>query len=329
MITSTAAIQPVQAQLPPLQQRTPDQLKEGLVVDVRGAGATDLAAARLIQDGAQFIAKAAGTTMGLAAVDINYRTADQQGALGLATFSGNKGWFGLSMRSTAGIMEGINRLKSTPFDQWTEQQRQAFVQANETILHEAGHVTLPAYDSANIGAWRDASRSFEEGLTEVVTMTRIGDFMREEFGVELSPLTSRITQSTSAYTRFSERITRMLEMSGDGSAADLKAAASLVADGVRADQRLATIANRIATNLGGPSAPPALAKEIEKTLEGFVDERNGTRTRLMELQAALVDVKAGTAVDVPKLIERLHQRTRELREPENYHSEPIGKRPIE
>ena len=329
MITAPIAPQAAPTTLPPLQNRTPDQLKDGLVVDVRGAGADDLAVARLIQDGAQFIAKAAGTTMGLATVDINYRPADQQGALGLATFSGNKGWFALSQRSTTGIMEGINRLKSTPFEQWTERQRQAFVQANEAILHEAGHVTLPAYDSANINAWRQASRSFEEGLTEVVTMTRIGDFMRDEFGVELSPLTNRITQSTSAYTRYSERITRMLEMSGDGAAADLKTAASLVADGVRADQRLSTIAARIAANLGGPTAPPALAKEIENTLEGFVDERNGTRTRLMELQAALVDVKAGIPVNVPELIDRLRQRTRELREPEHYHSEPIGSGPVE
>ena len=60
----------------------------------------------------------------------------------------------------------------------------------------------------------------------------------DEFGVELSPLTNRITQSTSAYTRYTERITRMLEMSGDGAAADLKTAASLVADGVRADQQI-------------------------------------------------------------------------------------------
>ena len=304
------------------------ELKTGLVVSVKGAGADDLAVARLIQDGAQFIAKAAGTTMGLAAVDINYRQADSQGALGLATFSGNKGWFGLSTRSTKGIMEGINRLKNTPFSQWSERERQAFVQANETILHEAGHVTLPAYDAANINAWRGAPRSYEEGLTEVVTMTRIGDFMRDEFGVELSPLTNRITQSTSAYTRYSERITRMLEMSGDGSVEDLKAAASLVADGVRADQRLATIAQRISANLGGASAPPELAHEIERTLEGFVDERNGTRTHLMEIQAALVDIKAGRPVDVNALIAELRGRNRGLSGDAAYHGPIVGDRPI-
>lgn len=278
-----------------------------MVVAVRGAGADDIAVARLIQDGAQFIARSAGTTMGLATVDINYKQADSQGALGLATFQGNKGWFGLSQRSTSGIMDGINRLRTKPFDQWAEGERQAFIQSNETILHEAGHVTLPAYDNANINAWHDASRPFEEGLTEIVTMSRIGDFMKEEFGVTVPDASNRITQSVSAYTRYTERIKRMLEMGGDGSAEALKHGASLVADGVRADQRFATIAQRVGTNLGGPNPPKEIVDEFARTLEGFIDERNGTRTKLMQLQSALVDHGAGRPVDVPALMAAMQE----------------------
>ncbi len=121
----------------PLQDRTADQLKDGMFVTVRGAGSADLAVARLIQDGAAYMALVADTTVGLATVEINYASADKQGALGLATFQGTKGWFALSQRSTKGLLEGIERLRATPWTGWSESQRQAFVQANETILHEA------------------------------------------------------------------------------------------------------------------------------------------------------------------------------------------------
>ena len=290
---------------PPLQDRTSDQLKEGMVVAVKGAGSADLAVARLIQDGAQYMARVADTTMGLATVQINYAEADRQGALGLATFQGNKGWFALSQRSTKGLLEGIERLRATPWASWTEAQRQAFVQANETILHEAAHVTLNGYTDADVNAWHRANRDFEEGLSEVATMTHIRDFMQDEFGVDIGDQTNRISQSTSAYTRFSERIERMLGMGTDGSAAAVAAAASLVSDTVRADQRLPEIARLIGVQLGGPDAPQAIIDEIAATLPGFVSERNGTRTKLMELQAALVDHHAGVEIDVAELIARV------------------------
>lgn len=297
-VTRTSAPAPT---LPPLHLRTPEQLKAGMVVEVRGAGSDDLAVARLIQDGAQYVARTAGTTMGLATVTINDRSADAQGALGLATFYGTKGWFGLSMRSTQGVMEGIKRLREKPFDAWTESERQAFIQGNETILHEAGHVTLPAYDGANIGAWRGAPRSFEEGLTEVVTMHRINDFLKDEFAIDVPELSSRITQSTSAYTRYTERIERMLGMGTDGSRARVADAASQVADNVRPDRRLHDIAQRVVTNLGGASAPAQLVDEIARTLEGFVAEQNGTRTKLMTIQAALADHRTGKPVNLNSL----------------------------
>jgi hypothetical protein len=288
------------ASLLPLHLRTPEQLRKGLVVNVSGAsaGADDLAVARLIQDGAQYIAGNAGTTMGLVDVDVNFQHADDSGALGLANFRGAKGWFGLSKRSTVGMVEGIRRLRETPFDKWTEAQRQDFIQANETILHEAGHVTLNGYSENDVNEWRRAARNFEEGLTEIVTMSRIGDFMKSEFGVTVPDQTNRVSQSTSAYTRYTERISRMLSMGTDGSDAAVAGAAALVADKVPASKRLSTIAQNISTTLGGPKAPPEITKEIENTLEGFVDEKNGTRTRLMQLQAALIDFRSGKPFDL-------------------------------
>lgn len=294
------------AAAPPLQDRTPDQLKEGMVVTVKGAGSADLAVARLIQDGAQYMARVADTTMGLATVEINYKRADDQGALGLATFQGTKGWFALSQRSTQGLLQGIERLRSTPWASWTERERQAFVQANETILHEAAHVTLNGYTQADVNAWHSANRDFEEGLSEVATMTHIRDFMQDEFGLDIGDQTNRISQSTSAYTRYSERIQRMLGQGTDGSRDALAAAAALVSDKVRADQRIPEIARRIGLQLGGADAPVAIVAEIAKTLPGFVGEVNGTRTKLMELQAALVDHKAGKPLaDVDAFIAQL------------------------
>jgi hypothetical protein len=285
--SSTAAAAPF------LQDRTSDQLKDGMVVTVKGAGSTDLAVARLIQDGAQYMARVANTTMGLALVDINYKQADDQKALGLATFQGTKGWFALSMRSTKGLLEGIERLRTTPWASWTEAQRQAFVQSNETILHEAAHVTLNGYTRDDVNAWRDADRNIEEGISEVATMTHIRDFILDEFGVDTGDLTDRISQSTSAYTRYSERLQRLVGMGTDGSRAAIAAAASAVSDTVRADQRTGELARRIGLNLGGDTAPAAIVEEIRRTIPGFIGEVNGTRTKLMELQAALVDHKAG------------------------------------
>lgn len=300
---------PTAAALPPLQDRTPDQLRDGMVVQVRGAGADDFAVARLIQDGAQFMARIAGTTMGLGTVDINYREADRQGALGLATFQGTTGWFALSQRSTRGLLEGIQRLRATPWAEWTEAQRQAFVQANETVLHEAAHVTLNGYTREDVRAWASADRAFEEGLSEVATMTHIGEFMREEFGIDVGDLTNRISQSTSAYTRYSERIQRMLGMGSGGSRDALAAAASFIGDKVRADQRIPELAKLVGRQLGGETAPQAIIDEIARTLPGFVAEQNGTRTKLMELQAALVDHRAGrTIADVDGFLARVREQ---------------------
>ncbi len=293
----------------PLQDRTPDQLKDGMVVTVKGAGSSDLAVARLIQDGAQYMARMANTTMGLATVEINYKRADDQKALGLATFQGTKGWFALSVRSTTGLLEGIERLRTTPWANWTEAQRQAFVQSNETILHEAAHVTLNGYTRDDVNAWHDADRNIEEGISEVATMTHIRDFMLDEFGVDTGDLTDRISQSTSAYTRFSERLHRLVGMGTDGSKAAIAAAAAIVSDGVRANDRAGELARRIGLNLGGATAPAAIVEEIRRTIPGFIGEVNGTRTKLMELQAALVDHKAGQPIaDVDAFIADLRER---------------------
>lgn len=298
-------------ELPPLHLRTPEQLKDGMFVKVSGAGSNDIAAARLIQDGASFIAKQAGTTVGLKTVQINDAGADARGALGTATFNGTDGWFSLSKRSTTGILEGIQRLRTTPFEKWSESDRAKFVQANETILHEAGHVTLPAYDRDNVRAWASASRPFEEGLTEVVTMGAIVPFMKHEFGINVPLLTDRVQQSTSAYTRYSERIKRMLQMGTDGSDAEVLKAAAQIADNTRADKRFEGIAQRISNNLGGVGAPPEITKEIAGTLEGFVAEKNGTRTRLMELQSGLIDfnnAKAGKGTfNLGAVLRRVHE----------------------
>lgn len=296
--------------LPPLQDRSPEQLRDGMIVAVKGAGSDDLAVARLIQDGAQFMARIADTTMGLATVEINYKDADRQGALGLATFQGTKGWFALSVRSTSGLLEGISRLRSTPWLQWSERDRQAFVQANETILHEAAHVTLSGYARDDVDAWRKADRSIEEGISEVATMTNVASFMRDEFGIDLGALSNRISQSTSAYTRYSERLQRLLGMGTvDGSSAAIAAAAAFVSDGVHADLRTQEIARRMGLALGGGDAPAQIIEEIKKTIPGFIAEQNGTRTKLMELQAALVDHKAGRQIaDVEAFIERLRDK---------------------
>jgi hypothetical protein len=132
--------------------------------------------------------------------------------------------------------------------------------------------------------------------------------MQDEFGVDTGDLTDRISQSASAYTRFSERIERMLGMGTDGSSAAIAAAASAVGDHVRADQRMTEIAQRVASNLGGPNVPAALVKEFAATLPGFVSEQNGTRTKLMELQAAFVDVKDGKLTDVDAYLRDLSTR---------------------
>jgi hypothetical protein len=327
-MSTLAPTAPRVASMPPLQSRTPEQLKEGLVVNVKGVGSEDLAVARLIQDGAQFMARQAGTTMGLTDVTINDRSADRQGALGIATFYGNKGWFGLSERSTRGVMEGIARLREKPFGEWSEAQRQAFIQANETILHESAHVTLNAYDSGSVNAWRSASRPLEEGISEVATMASIVPFMKEEFGVEVPELSDRISQTTSAYTRYSERIRRLLAMGTDGSPEALRSAAAQVGDAVRADQRQREIARRIGARLAGEKAPEPLVEEIARTIDGFIDERNGTRTKLMELQAALVDVGQGKSVDVDALMQRMRDIDAQDPSLTTWKPEEVGNDPI-
>jgi hypothetical protein len=170
-------------------------------------------------------------------------------------------------------------------------------------------VTLNGYTRDDVNAWHDADRSIEEGISEVATMTHIGDFMKDEFGIDIGDLTNRISQSMSAYTRYSERLQRLIGMGSDGSRAQVAEGASMVGDGVRADEREAEMARRIALNLGGANAPQAIVDEIRKTIPGFIAEQNGTRTKLMELQAALVDHRNGQPLqDVAGFIKDLRAR---------------------
>jgi hypothetical protein len=270
---------PAAPKLPPLQLRTPEQLKDGLVVEVRGAVDDALAAARLVQDAAQYVAQRSGTTMGLGRVTLNDKNVDNKGALGTATFVGTTGVFNLSERSTKGIMAGVERLRaagtdpSTGFDSWTAREQQSLV---------------------------------EEASATLSTEALLRDFVREEFAVETPDAAWAIQRNTDAYAGYTTQLRRLVEQATPDaqSAGDL---ANRIANDIVPTAREEVLASTLATHLGGSGVPDTVVREIADTVPQFMVERRGSRTRLMEIQAWLTDHKAGRADEVDALMARLEE----------------------
>src|SRR4051812_32913727 len=119
----------------PLQNRTTAQLKAGLHVKVLqgapqespkdpaptpadGSRAT-LAAARLVQDAAEYVASTSGVKPSLTNVYVGDDKPDHRTWAGYAWFdNGKDGSFALTKNTSDDLIKGVQRLTKEPFDTW-------------------------------------------------------------------------------------------------------------------------------------------------------------------------------------------------------------------
>ena len=261
----------------------------------------DLAVARLIQDGANFVAGEANVKPSLNRVFVNDAESDKLGAAGYA-FLDNKGGggFSLSNTSTRDLFEGISLLQKQPYETWTAQQQGGFAEGISTVLHELGHITLPAYDKKTRTSWDrhwDLNHGIEEGLTELSSAEQLPRFMKQEFGVDLPAQTADTIKNTAAYTRWTARLTELHDLAGIDDPAAVAAAARKIGDATYPGSRNGTMARAIADRIGGPDAPAELVKDIRTNIPYYSHEISGSRTKLRLALQALEDHQRGNPID--------------------------------
>lgn len=332
-VTTPGAATPIPAGITrmPLQQMTPEQLRDGLRVTVRddasgrlkgstartgsrdaGAGDTTmLAVARLVQDAADYMAQTAGVGASLKSVTLNDRKANEIAAAGFARFTGpDAGEFHLSPLTTRDVIAGIEHLRREPIAAWSTTDATAFASANQVLLHESDHITLPSYDRATIDDYyRDPRRRpTEEALTEIASAGRLGDFFRARYGQDLPPATTDLLGTTGVYTRYVQRMRSLLDLAGVHDERQVVDTAQRLGDATVPSQRFRALATAVAGAAGGAAAPPELVSRLEEQIPRWMDERPATGVRT--IVAALADLRNGRSVDMDALRTRLDELKR-------------------
>lgn len=321
---------PAGVTLRPLQLMTERELRRGLHVIVHDdaqpppkqggsqpAGGTKprdgfdwggLAVARVVQDAAQFMSQTAGVKPSLKEVTINDRRANDMAAAGYALFRGpNHGAFHLSPMTTRDIVAGLKHLRTEPMSKWSLSDASAFVSANEVILHEADHITLPSYDQGTIDDfYRDPRRrGLEEAFTEIASSGRLTEWFRARYGQDVPADAVRVGSQTGVYTRYVERTRNLLSMAGITDEHQIVDAAQRLGDAVTPSRRFRDLAEQVAKHAGGDKAPIELVDRLERSLPRFIDERPATGIRTV--LGALGDLRDGRVVDMPALRARLEE----------------------
>ena len=107
---------------------------------------------------------------------------------------------GISSRVVDLLEQGIDRLRTDPYDTWDTRDRQKFIGANHVVLHEASHAinrpssggaaSVNALDIARVDAdpaFRQhymRERQLEEPVTELATSAMMSDFLRDTYGID-------------------------------------------------------------------------------------------------------------------------------------------------
>lgn len=107
---------------------------------------------------------------------------------------------GISSRVLDLLEQGIDRLRTQPYDTWDTRDRQKFIGANHVVLHEASHAINHASSggpnsfSAKELARAEADPAFaqhylrerqlEEPVTELATSALSSDFLRATYGID-------------------------------------------------------------------------------------------------------------------------------------------------
>jgi len=286
----------------PLQDRTPQQLRAGLTLDVRGGeGDSAVPLARLMQDAAQWKAGQEHTDPSLATVQLHDKWGDRLAkspyswlqklpVIGdrfapyqaFSDFDGSKGHLQLSDSQSTFVEAGIAHLHKEAFNKWNEVDQSSFIEANATILHELGHLTLKNYSTATINEHDHADLGMEEGLAELLSVEELPEFVKHEYGIKMDKLDERLQTTASVYTPYTARMRRLFELSGVDGHKQVLLAARLLSAGVTPAERPAMLASEIAGELAGKNAPKALVDNLAEAIPSYLnDSASNTTMRLV------------------------------------------------
>jgi hypothetical protein len=309
--------EPKPAPVKPLFERSVAELESGLKVDVLGGAPPEkegepeppklektwanLAAARLVQDAADYVATTSGVQPSLAKVYVGDAKPEHRTWAGYAWFEGDKGSFALTKTTSDDLIRGVQMLKDKPFDQWSAHEQSKFASTQETVLHELGHITLPSYDEKTMKSWdyrwRD-NHTLEEGLTEIAAQHDLPGFFQHEFGTALPERVADQSRTTSVYRRWTTGLERMFHASGVAEE-DYGRFAKQLGDATYPGSRSGTIAKAIAAQHGGDpeGSNGRLTRVIRGSVPGFVGELSGSGGKISASTDAMEDINSGKAFD--------------------------------
>lgn len=301
----------------PLQKRTPEQLRDGLKVDLY-EGSLDkkadldrldiLTVGRLIDDASNYLANKAGVKVSLDRVVLNDKEADAMNAVAWAEFHDNgKGEFHLGPLATQDLIKGVQALRNKPIEKWNVSDQTQFGEAASAVLHEIAHVTLPSYSEKSIKSYNATRQTgIEEATAELTALGRMSEFYQREFHQTTPDPSKKILDSTTSYTTYTGRFSDLARMAGNTSPEAIADAAQTIGDATEVKQRFATLAQAIADNLGkGNEMPKVFVTEVAKTIPRYISELPSARIRLQTLLGPMADIGAGNKVDVQDVLDRL------------------------
>ncbi len=311
----------------PLQARTLEQLRDGMRVKVDGIPAAgkpgapseldSMALARLMQDAAVWHAREGATTVALATVKLHDVWGDRFSEKPWSwlskipligdRFGGYQAWANFNKRGeghfqlvdshSRNLEAGIARMRERPMDQWSTVERNDFLVANATILHELGHLTLKSYDKQQLKAWEKTSTPLDEGLAELVSIEHLPEFMQHEYGVTVTDGDLQLQRAASVYSTYTARLKRLLDLTGAESRDQVVRGARLIASGVDVAERPSALAGMIALKQGAGRAPKQLVDQLTEAIPDYLDD--GASNHVMQIVAGMRDAAAGATLATP------------------------------
>lgn len=160
--------------------------------------------------------------------------------------AGRERYVALSDAETSRLVDGIERLRSRPFDEWTQRERNEFVGSNTTILHELGHLRTET-------GW-----NLEEGLLELAARGSIRNWMDYEYELPLRAADLVMPPDLDGYGNWGMRSGALLIAGGTSDA--VTGATTLLRSRDMSDNYAAIAAN-LASRAG---APPLESQQIDE-----------------------------------------------------------------
>ncbi|MCW2961855.1 MAG: hypothetical protein JWM90_2242 [Thermoleophilia bacterium] len=117
------------------------------------------------------------------------------------------GFLGFSAAEGARYVDGLERIRTQPWNTLAPDERRSFTGANVTMLHELFHITRKP--GTDISGW-----AIEEGLIELLARGKVRDWMKYEYEVDVSADDLRLPAAQDAYASYATRAGALVASAG-------------------------------------------------------------------------------------------------------------------